>query len=54
MLCTRYNSHGVEWYILTSCSYLFRLKFFPPDWGMLRRSRGVLIFLSRYSEGIFL
>ena len=31
--------------ICSLCSHLNVLTFFPPDWGMLRRSRRVLIFL---------
>ena len=30
--------------ILYNCSHLNVLTFFPPDWGMLRRSRRVLIY----------
>ena len=32
--------------IYSLLSHLNVLTFFPPDWGMLRRSRRVLIFLS--------
>ena len=32
--------------ICSLCSHLNVLAYFPPDWGILRRSRRVLIFLS--------